>query len=314
MNAAEIAAHRKRLAEMEAEVEDINSKVARFKGMLYGPSGTGKTVLALRLMQAILEGRPKNRIVYVDTSEGWTSIRNHPGLAENVLFVPFKGYDYLETVLFAINANAGKFANVGGIILDEATKMSHRDLERVFVHRSETAKTKPEAPEWPDFYRALTRMKMLLTFIYENAPDVNLIMVGHEKDKKNKDTGAVVFTYPSFNPQVAEEVKGDLQLLGRVTAKQTGRQGDAQYAREIQVHPTTLIDAKTRVSGLPVKTDAETLIAKTVEWLQRGAPDERDVRNVMLEQATHQPVNAADIEARLDELDTDDDAPVFVEE
>lgn len=297
---SEALEHKRRLAEMEAELEDVNSKIARFKGLIYGPSGTGKTVFAVGMMKAILKEQKKQRIVYVDTSEGWVSIRNHKGLADNVLFVPFRGYDYLETLLLAIQKGVGKFENVGGIILDEATKMAARDLTLVFKARG-----KSEAPEWPDYFKALERMKQLLTFIYEESPSLNLIMVGHEKDKKNNE-GVVIKTFPSFNPQVAEEIKGDLHLVTRATTKQTGRQGEPVYTREYQVHPTTLVDAKTRVAGLPVKTDAQTLIAKTVDWLKKGAP----------EQEVNEP--AVDVEKVVEELDNvtvdNDDAPVYVAE
>lgn len=265
---SEASSHKQRLKEMTEDLEMVTEKIPMFKGMIYGPQGAGKTVFAIGLAQQLLKGTGKT-IVHVDTSEGWVSLRNHPVLANNVKTVRYRGYEYLETLIYAIKNKVAPFDNVGAMVWDEMNKMVDRDTEFVFKARDNN---QSGVPEWPDYYKALQRVRDLSHFLYRTNPDIHLIMTSHEKDKKN-DKGLVILTYPSISPRINEELGGDLHVIGRLKTKTIrGSDGMPEYTRELQVHPTARIVAKTRVGGLPVLVDPGVFIRRTIEWLQVASP------------------------------------------
>lgn len=288
--------HKQRLAELTADLTMVTEGIPQFKGMIYGPKGVGKTVFAAGLASALTD----KDIIHVDTSEGWVSLRNHPKLAAQVKTVRYRGYEYLETLIQAIKHGIAPFDNVGAMIWDEMSKMVARDTE--FVYKMREA-NKAGVPEWPDYHKALQRVKELSHFLYNENPDVHLIMTSHEKDKKNQQ-GATIFTYPSISPSINEELGGDLHLVGRLTAKtKKGSDGSAIYTRSLQVHPTAMVEAKTRIGGLPISVEPVHFINRAVEWLKVADPVEEE------------PIVPADIGVDIDLsalADTDaDDEPVF---
>lgn len=293
------AEHNRRLKEMLNEMSSADSKVGRFKGMIYGAKGSGKTVFAVRFMRAICDQqKPGQRIIYVDTSEGWVSLKNHKGVSENVEVIRFRDYDYLKTLLLAIERNMSGFENVGGIIFDEATKMANRDIQREFEKRG-----KSEAPEWPDYFKGSSNIQQLLTFIYEKTPNINFMMVGHEKDKKN-DQGVVIKTFPSFTPAIGEEVLGDLHLVARMTNK-IDRQ-NMTFNQELQVHPSVTVEAKSRVSPLPFKVAPAQLVKVTLDWLASGGE-----ANTPIEEADSLAATELPDVPKVQQEEEDEDTPVF---
>lgn len=257
--------------EMLADMTDIENIETRAKVLIDGPKGVGKTVFVVSFAKAVMaqfSPTDKQELVYVDTSEGYVSLRNHPKLNTKIRVVRYRNLQYLGTLLMAIKAGAPPFDHVGALVLDEFSKMAERDLEEY------TLKRDPEAliPEWPDYNQSQFRAKMLMKQIYE-IPNLHLFMVSHEKDKKNKQ-GDTILTMPNFNPQFGEVIMQDLHVIGRMTAKAVkNRAGQAEYTREIQVHPTGLIEAKTRVGGLPVKVSPGELITRTLDWLSNPEAD-----------------------------------------
>lgn len=241
---------------------------ARFKGMFYGPSGAGKTVLAMAVMAALLPEDKK--VIYVDTSEGYLVLKNnHPKLFEKIKFVlPFQSLEHLQTLALAIKGGHPDFADIGGIVFDEHTKMAKLDLLRTQEARDANALV----PEWPDYNVALQRMVRTLDFLF-SVPFLHVILVGHEKDKKNRK-GEIIKTYPSYNPEIAKDVKESLHLVGFCTAKierSMKNPSQMEYKRVCQVMPTTLIDAKTRVDKFSsYEVSQEEVVIRVEDWISRG--------------------------------------------
>lgn len=287
--------HKRRLQEMLADMSDVNQKVGRFKGMIYGPKGAGKTVFAVRFARKICDQqKPGQDIIYVDTSEGWVSLKNHSDVTTGVKVIRFRDYEYLKTLLLAIERKLPGFDNVGAIIFDEATKMSSRDIEKEFEKRGRS-----DAPEWPDYFKGASNIKGLLTFIYEKTPNVNFLMVGHEKTKTNEQ-GHPTEIRPSFTPAIAEEILGDLHLVARLTNKTDKTK--MTFNQELQVHPSATVEAKSRVAPLPFKVSPVQLVKTTLEWLSNGA-------DTPIEEA--QTVTPSAPDAQPDAGESDDETPVF---
>lgn len=266
------------VARLAATMAPVDTKQPRFRGMLYSESGVGKSVLSAQIMQALV---PSNLgIVYIDTAEGWVSLRNHPGLGDRVMYVPFTTIEDVRVVGNAIRNKIGAFAYVGGIILDEGSSMSQIDTDRVFEARRAQAQAtgKPFdslTPEWPDYHAALARFRQMLAELFA-IPDLHVIITAHVADKKDRN-GNITKQFPSFSPKIAQKVKEPLHLVGHMTATSRPNPKDPQgtpiYERSVQVHPTVMIDAKIRLPINTVKVDAAALPGIIQDWINSGGEE-----------------------------------------
>ncbi len=250
----------------------VSSKAASFRGMLYGPSGAGKSTLAAMVMRTICP--PDRGILYIDTSEGYVSIRNIPGLADNIQCIPFTTIEDIRIMGRAIREGAGVFAYVSGLVLDEASSMAQLDLDRVFESRKAKDPQKAgSVPEWEDYNAALVRFRTMLAEL-TSIPGLNVLLIAHVKEKKDSK-GTVTQGYPAFSPTTAAKIKEPLHLVGYVTAGvgPVKTDGTPQYTRQVQVHPTLRVDAKTRVPIATTTVPAESLPVILKEWLATGGQE-----------------------------------------
>ena len=65
-----------------ASMEDLDAKHVPALISIFGDQGTGKTVTAMKFMQAIVP--PEKKIVYLDSANNWVSLMNHPELMKRV--------------------------------------------------------------------------------------------------------------------------------------------------------------------------------------------------------------------------------------
>lgn len=261
------------LARLSSSMASVAEKQPRFRGCLWGPSGTGKTVLAAKIMQQIIA--PKMGILYIDTSEGWVSLRNHEneGLTKNTLHIPFTTIEDIRVIGTAIKNKVGKFAYIGGIILDEASSMAQMDTDRLFEVRKQTTAgtrnaTDSLVPEWPDYHAALARFRTMNAELFD-IEGLHVIMTAHQAEKKGRD-GSVINLFPSFSPKIAAKVKEPLHLVGFCTSQYRPEGDNVGYFREVQVHPTGLVDAKCRLPINTLRVPSEHLPVIIHDWLGAG--------------------------------------------
>jgi AAA domain len=260
------------LAELESQMFSLEETSPYFKGLLYGPSGGGKTVEALEIAQAITP--PDREIIYIDSYEGWVSLQNHPHLKKRVRRIRWQNWTQANTLLDAILANAGSFTNIGCLVWDEFSTMAERDLDTVTTNYAVKDRSKdPDISTWPDMNASSTRMRRLYDKML--TIEANLVIVAHQR--KDQDARKVEVTSPNFLPKFGVKMLEPMHLVGYMTADQsTAPDGTAIYKREIQVHPTRLITAKSRVGGLPVVVDPIQLVQAIVEWLMGTRDSEPD--------------------------------------
>lgn len=255
-----------------ASVQDMADVHPFFKGMLYGPSGAGKTVLAMQIAQAITP--PDGIILYVDSMEHWVSIQNHPDLKDRTRRLKYQGLSHIEEIQAAIEDKFDFFANVQTVVLDEMDSMQIEDLDLVAMNSKEKDHG-PDDVTWPDFNKNTTRVRRKIRSFLKQ--DLNVVLVAH--DGEGKDRRGIIIQRPDFTPKLAKVMLEFVHLCGYMTAEVVKTSEDKnEYKRIIQVHPTGNLITKSRIGGLPYLVEPKTLIPAIQEWMRGERDDVKDDR------------------------------------
>ena len=119
----------KELAALRATIEELDKTKIKFKWFLYGKSGVGKTVEAMEVAQQVTP--PDQRILFVDTGEGWVSLENHPQLKRRTDRMLYKGMSQFDTLVSAMQEGAEGFNNYGTVVFDEFSTSAKKFLHIV---------------------------------------------------------------------------------------------------------------------------------------------------------------------------------------
>lgn len=277
---------------------NIEEEIPRLNALIYGNNGVGKTIFSIGLINQITPP-DKKKIVLIDTSENWISLKNHPRIADRVIVLPFTNVHDVRVVAKAIKQGVGVYAEVGGIVLDQGSSIYQKTLDEDFLERIGGAPTRDDpTPEWSDYNRALFKYRTMVDDITA-VRGLHVITTAHISEDKDKK-GTVIRRFPNFSPSALNRVKEDLHLVGVLSAQERRDPNnfDANiYERTIQVHPTTLYDAKTKIPDLPIRLNTREFIPAVVDWIKSGAPTTQS-------DAPHVIVANGDLEVPKEEPDT----------
>lgn len=227
---------------------------------VYGKPGVGKTVLAVGLAKYISGDQ---RVLYIDTKEGWVSLDNHDGLKDGVTRYQLDSFLDLPQIAEAIRT--GALPNIGTVVIDELSTAAEVRLEEIV--RS-TLGLRPSQQVPADFDAKLYApmgadlVRVLNAF---HATGVHLIVTAHEREIV--DHRKVKVTKPDYSPKAGAGIQRLFHLSAHVTNEVTGKSDAATFERLVQSHPSGLVDAKSRIGGLPVKTDTATFVQVVHDWL-----------------------------------------------
>jgi len=245
------------LAALENALEpDYNQRPTKFMGMFYGDNGSGKSKLALEVAADITPVSKK--ILYVDTSSGFQTIRNHPDLDAKLrgrmLLLHFDGEIQLKELGKALRSHAGGFGNVATLVLDEASTMGQYILDVVVEGRAQADDSKEENfATRPDYAIAGNKFRYIMQQ-FQSIPTLNLLTVAHYRTDEVKGFQKLS---PAFQPQVGNAIRAELEMIGFCELKEVKTGKDVKLVRQVQVWGTNLALAKTRVQldGKPMPTE-----------------------------------------------------------
>lgn len=270
------------LEELRKSIVSMDKTESFMKGCIYGPSGVGKTVFTMKLAKRICP--PGKKILFIDASEGWVSLKNHKGLTSSVDRMLYLGKSQIEILLKAILDDEEGFNNYGVIVLDEISTMLKVDQRVVLKNhvKKNLKDVDSDMLQWPQYNASTQRFSELLINILNavNRKGIHILFVSHMRVDKNKANLPV--ESPSLTASFSETFKEGLHLVGRLSATETRKAAsdsdDTRYTWSVQVHPTTGVVAKSRIGGLPVNTTPENLLETITEWLAGNGENEETDR------------------------------------
>lgn len=265
------------LDELRESITGLDDLKTMSKFLLYGVSGVGKTVEAQELAQ--MTTPPEKRILYVDTGEGWVSLKNHPQLMRRTQRMTYKNLAQIEFLVEMIKAGVTDFDDYGTIIFDEFSTSAKQFLHLVLD--ANEVKQMTEAPEFKHWGILSRNIERTLWKLLELKETHNLIFIAHERVAKNKQ--GIEQQAPSFMDSISGSVKENMHVVGRMTAEVTNREGAPQYVRKLQVHPTKLVVAKSRIGGLDIQVSPDTFNKRVKLWLDQGGSLVDEAKPVELE-------------------------------
>lgn len=272
-----------------------------FKGLIAGPKGVGKTVFVAQLVQKITD--PTKEIFWVDSGgEGYESLSAFPGAMSRMRVVDYQGISQLTALCDAIDAKAGTYNNAGAIVLDELSTMAMMDQDTVLkahvVEAISKGKTKDaDTPEWDEFNANTQRMRRIMYRLLKTAKasKVHVVAISHMRDDKIQGRG-IEIRRPSFMPKLSQTIGENVHIVGMMTADLVTTSDSAVYSRKIQVNPTKLVDAKTRISGFGLEESPSNVIKGVVDWLngRRSTMTEEEINAIPVVDDTVKTVEMSD--------------------
>lgn len=218
--------------------------VGRFKGLIYGEPGAGKTSLGASIGEKVL-------FVVADPG-GFEALFNHPelGLGTRIKTIKYDGISQLEALADIFVDGGTEYDQYDTVMLDTMSNIATLDRDVITKVKMKKKGTDFawEDQQWPIYNETTLRVTTALLKLML-AP-INVVMTAHSMEK---EINGRQVRRPKFSPEIFASISGQCSMIAYMTANESGvdTDGSVKYARQIQYHPTKSIVAKTRIGGLP---------------------------------------------------------------
>jgi hypothetical protein len=173
-----------------------------------------------------------------------------------------------QITALADECNGVAFEQFDTFVFDTASQIINGDLDLLTEVRFKAGKMDDEVPDWPTYRINRDRARRAFTKLLRDA-EKNIVIVSHAKLAKDKDG------IERWQPDMPQAIRNDLtrmcHVVGFMTAKVVQGEDEVIYNRVMQVHPTTLIIAKSRIGGLPVKIQDPDMHEIVRSWRESGS-------------------------------------------
>lgn len=252
---------------------DLSEPERDFAGLIYGPIGSGKTILSLQLAQALTQ---TGRILYLDSSDGWVSVsgKKFAALRAGVTRLRVTTYADFAGVADALLKNAKGYEDFDVIIMDEATSIADKVIDEVAVDIHDDI-TQIEGRD----YRPVQLLYMQALNKLHDTEGLSTILVAHDRvDKVGRGEDAPTISSPGYPPKLGKEVAKIMHVVAYLDSTVKGAENGPTYVREVQAQPTRRISAKSRITDMPLRMSPQQFINRIITWVDSGSMAE-DLNN-----------------------------------
>jgi hypothetical protein len=233
-------------SELDAAVEQLRSLIVPphqlapwLRVHLYGRPGSRKTVTAANSLL---------RTLIVNIEEGAVSLNNHPEIAANCEVMEYKNFQQMHVLAEVLQA--GRFPEFKVIQFDTFSELAQEEVDTAYEgnkNNQRIARLHPELAAGTDYQVATEHMRRLCSKL--KGLDRHVIFISHLKEEKDQK-GNIVRIRPNISPALLKYMDAFVHVTGYMSSEFQGTQG---VVATLQPHPDAIIDAKTRVGGLPRK-------------------------------------------------------------
>lgn len=267
------------ISDMSHEVADID-----FFGMIYSEFGMGKTVAAMKLAQEL---RGDGDILFCDSSDGWVALQDHDELRQAADV--FRVTDPADLVVIANGLGSGKLKSkrknaYSVLVLDESSSVFDAMLEAYLrdKHSLSPDEPMPEA-EGKEYGPPTAAFESLLRKFHE-VSGLHIILTAHARE-----VGDAKELRPSFPPKAYNVVMRKLHVCAALSARRkssgTGANRTVGYERSVQLLPSAVVSAKSRIPGTPLKAEVDDFVDFVAAWVAsenfvhdtQGEPEEHSL-------------------------------------
>lgn len=254
-------------------IEKLTDRPAFVKALIYGESGTGKTVLASTAPRPIL---------WLESEGGTNSIADREGID----IARVHGLDTYREALQYLEANPGIYKTVVIDSFSETQAAVLKDIMRGVKAQDPTRdEFMPQFGEWG----RLTAVMREIARAFRDLP-ANVVITALQREDKDDMTGRIKIR-PRLSPTLADELPAFMDLVGYLyvaTAKggevakkgvevADGEEDGPTIVRNLLIKPTGKYVAKARVPRGNPHPDyiADPTFEKLVEVLGLGKPSKK---------------------------------------
>lgn len=224
-----------------ARIQPISSIDPWLNVFIYGDGGVGKTVFAATSPSTLV----------LDCDKSSRSLLNHAPLRSTPVMKVLRLKD-IDWVFKKLLTNHPSLAWVKTVVIDNFSELQKMTLKELLVQKGLSTGTTQLTPTQPDYQLNTDLLRTILTS-FRDLPR-NVVVTSHvERDKDGID--GHVFLRPALTPKLAETIEGIFDILGLMWVETE----DNKRTHKLQVVPSRLVKAKTRVGGLPFVIENPTM-------------------------------------------------------
>lgn len=218
--------------------------------LIYGQSGTGKTVLS-GSADAVPEMR---RVLFIDIEGGTESLRSTYPEVETVRVATWKD---MQKVYNELHQGSHGFSTV---VLDSLTEIQkfnmYAIMEKVYAEKGDTGKVDPDVPSMREWGKNLEQIRRFVRAFRDLR--MHTIFTALEKTEKDDRTGQI-FIKPSLSGKMADEVAAFLDIVMYYYVKDIQEGEETLTKRLLLTRKTSKHIAKDRSGKLPVVIEDPTM-------------------------------------------------------
>ena len=249
----------------------------KLKGMIYGESGAGKTVLCASFPKCLI----------VDVEFGTRSLRNHPELmARKIPILPLKTFGQVDLLLQEVRL--GKWNHIDTIIIDSVSELQAKHLDEHLRKMAARDKSRSAyVPYQNDFNENTNHLRSVVTSLRDINTHNFILTALLDEYKEGQGDSAVTKYQPKLTDKLNKSVFALMDFVGFMSLDVDMKGAEK---RKLQVRKSSRIRAKSRLAfespiienptaEIILKANETRLDEETLRQIEEISPDQHELES-----------------------------------